>query len=614
MRSRFALVALVFVAAAVPAAAQTAARPTARAAAPLELGYTVRMPEPATHLYTVTVAVGGLAPGRESVDLHMPVWTPGSYLVREFERHVQDFAATASGAPLRWQKVDKNTWRVWPPRGATSFEATYRVYANELTVRTSHLDDTHGYFNGANLFMYADESKASPARLAVDVPRAWDVATALERVGAPEPAGETVRHTFSAPDYDTLVDSPVETGLIRKVTFEALGRPHEISIWGRGNEDTARLAADVKKIVEAGAAVFGGEVPYSRYVFILHLAAGAGGGLEHASSTVIGASPFAFAKKESYRGVLALVAHEYFHAWLVKRIRPEPLGPFDYENENYTRMLWLMEGGTDYYADVLVRRAGLMTEDDFYKELAKQIRTVQQTPGRRHMSLEEASFDAWIEYYRRTEHSVNDQISYYTKGYVVLAMLDLEIQGRTKGARSLDDVLRHLWATYGRTGRGVPEGAVQAAVEAAAGSSFQEFFDRYVRGTAEIDYDAFLVHAGRRLVAEVPKDDSRVEAERRGAWLGANVADSGGRTTVTEVLEDSPAWRAGVNASDELLAVDGARVTAATLGDRLADRAPGDAVTLTVFRRDTLREIRVTLGGRPPDTYKIEKINKDEKK
>jgi hypothetical protein len=248
MRSRLALLALVVAAAAVPAAAQTAARPTARAAAPLELGYTVRMPEPATHLYAVTVAVGNLG-GRESVDLHVPVWTPGSYLVREFERHVQDFAATAGGAPARWQKVDKNTWRVWPPRGATSFEATYRVYANELTVRTSHLDDTHGYFNGANLFMYADESKASPARLTVFVPRAWDVATALERAGAPEPAGETVRHTFSAPDYDTLVDSPVETGLIRKVAFEALGRPHEISIWGRGNENVERLAADVKKIV-----------------------------------------------------------------------------------------------------------------------------------------------------------------------------------------------------------------------------------------------------------------------------------------------------------------------------------------------------------------------------
>lgn len=598
---------------AAPALAGAAGSAAPRGRAQLAIDYTVSMPEPATHLYTVTARVGRIV-GRESVDLHMPVWTPGSYLVREFERHVQDFTASSNGEAPRWEKVDKNTWRVWPERGTASFEATYRVYANELTVRTSHLDDTHGYFNGANLFVYADDSKRAPSRLTVVIPKEWDVATGLERVAGPEPRAATVAHTFMAPDYDTLVDSPVETGRIRKLSFEALGKPHEISLWGSGNEDTARLVTDFKKIVEAAAAVFGGELPYARYVFILHLAAGAGGGLEHANSTVMGVSPFAFTKKEPYRNLLALAAHEYFHLWLVKRIRPEPLGPFDYETENYTRMLWLMEGGTDYYADQLVRRAGLMTEDEFYGELAKQIQTIQRTPGRRHMSLEQASFDAWIEYYRQNEHSVNDQISYYTKGHVVSAMLDLEIQGRTKGAKSLDDVMRYLWTTYGRQNRGIPEGAVQSAVEAVVGSSFGDFFNRYVRGADEIDYNAFLVHAGRKLVAEPPKDSSRLDPERRGAWLGATLADSGGRTTVTNVLEDSPAWRGGLNASDELLAVGGARVNATTLNDRLADRAPGDTVTLTVFRRDELRQLPVTLGERPPETYKIEKIKKDEEK
>jgi predicted metalloprotease with PDZ domain len=608
------LLAALAAAPAVTGAAAGAAREPSQENARLTVDYTVEMPAPATHLYTVTTRVGRVQPGRTTVDLHMPVWTPGSYLVREFERNVQDFAASAGGAPLRWEKVDKNTWRVWLGRGMPNFEVTYRVYANELSVRTSHLDDTHGYFNGANLFLYADDSKNAASRVTVVIPKDWDVATGLDVAAAPEPRGDRVAHAFVAPNYDTLVDSPVETGRIRKLSFEALGKPHEISLWGTGNEDTARLVADVKKIVEAAGAVFGGELPYTRYVFILHLAAGAGGGLEHANSTVMGASPFAFTKKESYRNLIALAAHEYFHLWLVKRIRPEPLGPFDYQNENYTRMLWLMEGGTDYYADLLVRRAGLMTEDEFYGELAKQIQAVQRTPGRRHLSLEAASFDAWIKYYRQNEHSVNDQVSYYTKGQVVSAMLDLEIQGRTKNARSLDDVMRYLWTTYGRQNKGIPEGAIQAAVEAVAGSSFEEFFDRYVRGTDEIDYNAFLAHAGRRLVAEIPKDGSRLDPERRGAWLGATVADSGGRTTITNVLEDSPAWRAGLNANDELLAFDGARVNATTLNDRLADRAPGETATITVFRRDELRQLPVTLGERPADTFKIEKIKKDEEK
>jgi predicted metalloprotease with PDZ domain len=583
-----------------------------RRAPGIAVQYFVAMPEPATHLYSVTMRVEGVPAGRDHVDLVMPVWTPGSYLVREFARNVQDFAAAADSARLRWEKVDKNTWRVWLPEGGRrAFEATWRVYANELSVRTSHLDDSHAYFNGANLFMYVDGFKDAPVRMTLTTPVDWKVATGLERAAGPAPTtGATAAHTFAAPDFDRLVDSPVEAGPIQVVAFEALGKPHEIAIWGHGNEDPARLRADFKKIVEAAAGVVGDGLPYDRYVFILHLYPGGGGGLEHLNSTTSESSPYVFQRKDSYRDFLGLVAHEYFHLWLVKRIRPAALGPFDYEAENYTKMLWLMEGGTDYYANVILLRAGLLTEDEYYAELAKGIQSLARTPGRRHMSLEESSFDAWIKYYRQNEHSVNSQVSYYTKGAVVSAMLDLAIRGRTKGAKSLDDVLRYLWATYTKRGQGVPEDALEPAVEAVAGPSFREFFDRYVRGTAEIPYDDFLGYAGRRLVAEVPKDESRVDPSRGGAWLGANVSDSGGRTVVSSVLEDSPAWRAGLNAGDELLAVDGVRATAASIGDRLSDHAPGDRVTLTVFRRDDLRTLTATLAERPPESYKIEKIKK----
>jgi predicted metalloprotease with PDZ domain len=566
------------------------------------VAYTLSSPEPSTHLYRVRMRVRDLPRGRDHVDLVMPVWTPGSYLVREFERHVQDFATMpprAGAAAPQWEKVDKNTWRVRAP--GETLEVAYTVYANDLSVRTSHLDDTHGYVNGANVFMYTAGLQNRPATVTLDLPRGWDVATSLARL----PGDGFV---FHAPDYDTLADSPIESGVIRKIEFEALGKPHTIAIWGTGNYDETRLRDDTKKIVEEAAKVFGGSLPYERYVFIVHMVQDGGGGLEHKNSTTLEASQYAFRKKEGYQGFLGLVAHEFFHAWNVKRIRPVALGPFDYEAENYTKMLWLMEGTTDYYASVILKRAGLISQEDYDKEIAKLIQDYEATPGRRHMSLEEASFDAWIKYYRRNEHSVNSQISYYQKGALVSAMLDLEIASRTGGKKSLDDVMRYLWTNYGAKDVGIPEDKVQPAVEAAIGGGFGDFFDKYVRGTANIDYDAFLKSAGLRLVREVKKDDARLDPTKLGAWLGATVADAEGKTVVRAVLEDSPAWKGGLNTDDQLLALDGGRVTAATLPDRLADRSPGDEVTLTIFRRDALRTLKIVLGERPPDTYKIEKI------
>jgi predicted metalloprotease with PDZ domain len=592
---RRALIALVLAAtmlAGAPANVRAQEGPTAA----VDVAYTLASPEPATHLYTVSMRVRNLPAGRDHVDLVLPVWTPGSYLVREFARNVQDFSAGGR----RWVKTNKNTWRVWPE--GRSIDVSYRFYANEMSVRTSHLDDTHGYVNGANLFMYVDGYKDRPVTLTVEVPRGWDVETGLAR------KSNTAGFVYTAPDYDRLVDSPIESGIFRRIAFDAAGAPHVITVWGDGNYDPDRLGADFKKIVEAAAAVFGGTVPYERYVFIVHLYPEGSGGLEHLNSTTVEARPFIFQKKEAYQDFLELIAHEFFHAWLVKRIRPAALGPFDYTAENYTRMLWLMEGTTNYYEAVLLHRAGLVSEEERNKELAKLIQAIEGTPGQRHLSLEEASFDAWIKYYRRNEHSINNQISYYDKGAVVSAMLDFEIRDRTGGAKSLDDVLRFLWETYALKNTGIPEDGVQPAVEAVAGGSFEEFFDRYIRGTDEIDYDAFLKKVGLRLVTRVKKDETRLDPAKPGAWLGANVTESGGQTVVSSILENSPAWKGGLSAGDTLLALDGVRVTAATLPERLADRAAGQTASVTVFRRDQLKTLEVVLGARPPDTYEIEKI------
>ena len=590
-------------------------------AAPLSVTYRVSAGERQAHLVDVAMRIENIPASSQHVDLELPVWAPGSYLVREFARNVQDERAAIAGTAVPIVKTSKNAWRVSLPSaspgdGARSIEVAYRVYANELTVRTSHVDSDHLYLNGSNVFMYVAGAKSQPVRLVLRLPSDWKVATGLRSAGPDSPmtADLMVSHAFTAPDYDTLADCPIEAAPdLRILTFEALGKQHEIAIWGTGNLDTAILANDTKKIVEQTAAVFGSELPYDRYVFIVQLFPGGGGGLEHANSTVVQANPWGLQKKDAYRGFLELLAHEFVHTWLVKRIRPPALGPFDYSSENYTRMLWLMEGTTDYYGTLLVKRAGLMTEDDFWKEIAKQIGNLERIPGRKHQSLEEASFDAWIKFYRQNEHSPNSQVSYYLKGMVVTAMLDLEIQGRTKGAKSFDDVLRNLWATYGKRGVPVPEDGIEPAIEAAAGSDFTAFFDAYVRGRAEIDYNAYLVHVGRKLVAEAPKNDDRI-TPAPGAWLGATLGDVGGRTTVSSIVEGSPAWVAGLSVGDDVLAIDGYRVTATSLDTRLSDRGPGDEVRMTIFRREKLLELRVKLAARPADTYRIEKIEPDKEK
>jgi predicted metalloprotease with PDZ domain len=314
---------------------------------PPEIAFTVAMPRPHTHLLEVEVSIKRTANGPTEENLTMPVWTPGSYLVREFARHVQDFAATdAAGQPLKWEKFDKDTWRI-VTNGAREWRATYRVYANELSVRTSELNSSHAFWNNANLLMYLEGFLQSPATVRVLAPDVWKVATGLQAV-----PGQ--RNTFRAENFDVLYDSPFEVGNFKTIVFNVKGIPHRIVIDGEGNYDSERMRRDVQKIVETQIELMGGEIPYRDYTFILHLRSDAGGGLEHANSTALGfprfgfriergerstsASPAATGTRD-YRGFLGLVSHEFFHLWNVKRIRPDALGPFDYTKENYTKVL-----------------------------------------------------------------------------------------------------------------------------------------------------------------------------------------------------------------------------------------------------------------------------------
>src|SRR5436853_47298 len=353
------------------------------------ISFTVSMSKPWTHLLEiemrVTVAANLNVPNE--TDLVMPVWTPGSYLIREFERHVQDFAADANGRALEWTKVNKNTWRV-KTKGARAWRATYRVYANELSVRTSEVNSDHAFWNNAALLMYRDGQISAPSILRIVPAPGWKIAT-----GLPPVAGE--KNTFRAENFDILYDSPVEVSNFKELDFQVRGVPHRIVIDGKGNYDPVRLRSEVQKLVAAEVSMFG-EIPYHDYTFILHLRSNTGGGLEHLNSTALGFRRFGFSNDEGYRRFDSLVAHEFFHLWNVKRIRPDALGPFDYTKENYTKSLWVAEGVTSYYGDLMVRRSGLISEREYLDGLARDIEDYQSTPGRFEMSAEEASFNTWI--------------------------------------------------------------------------------------------------------------------------------------------------------------------------------------------------------------------------
>ncbi|HEU4321734.1 MAG TPA: PDZ domain-containing protein [Roseiflexaceae bacterium] len=555
------------------------------------ISYTIAMPRPHSHLFHVSVEVRGVS---GALDLALPVWTPGSYMVRDYARHVQEFgAADGAGRPLPWRKLDKTSWRV-EAGAADTVTVSYKVYAFDLTVRTSHLDGSHGYFNPATLCVYLPGRTAEPLAVRVEPPPGWSVATGLELT---ETDGSS--WSFVAQDYDELVDSPFECGTHRLLRFEVDGILHEIALWGRGNENEGQIVADTRRIVETARDMFGA-LPYRRYLFIVHLADGRGGGLEHRNSVSMLVDRWTFQPRTAYERYLGLTAHEFFHVWNVKRIRPAPLGPFDYSRENYTRQLWTIEGVTSYYTELLLRRAGLITPERYLELLAEKILSLQSQPGRLVQSLAQSSFDAWIKLYRPDENSANSAISYYLKGELVALLLDLEIRQRTGGACSLDDVLIHLHEAFPPEGPGfAEEDGFLRAVETITGlpGAFDSFFERSIAGTEELDYAQALGYAG--LLLDWGYGSGGL------AWLGLRTKNDHGRTVVAVSYAGGPAEAAGVYAGDELLALDGHRIDEARLEARLAERSPGDTVTLSLFRRDELHHVPVTLAPAPPNRLAI---------
>lgn len=559
---------------------------------PAPIRYVVSFPAPHTHYLHVEAMVP--TGGRADVELMMAVWTPGSYLVREYARHVEGLTATArDGTALAVEKSRKNRWRV-RTGGAEAVVVRYQVYAREMSVRTNWVEATFAMVNGAPTFVTLVEPSPVARRheVVVELPPGWrGVETALD------PLPDTP-HGFVAPDFDTLVDSPLVAGSPSVHRFEVDGVPHAlVNIGDHRLWDGARAAADVERIVRAAREVWGA-LPYPRYLF-LNVIAEAGGGLEHRNSTLVMASRWTMRAPRRYQRWLGLVAHELFHAWNGKRLRPIALGPFDYERETYTRDLWVVEGFTSYYDDLLVLRAGLSTREDYLAALSEQIHGLQTTPGRLVQPAADASYDAWIRHYRPDENSPNVAVSYYTKGAVVAFLLDARIRAATDGARTLDDLLRLAYERFsGPTG--FTDAGFRSAASEVAGVDLTDWFRHAVDTTEELDYDDALAWLGLRFR---PSAGDRLD---RG-WLGATTRVEDGRLLVAQVRRGTPAHAAGLNVDDEILGLDDYRVRAGQLDERLQAYRPGDAVSLLVARRDALLRLPVTLGAEPQPSWRLER-------
>jgi len=556
------------------------------------------------HLFEVSVTLDD--PDPEGHAFVLPTWIPGSYLVREFARHFVSVSAHDAAGPVAIAKAAKNTWKTAPAAGPVT--VTAHVYAFDLSVRAAYLDATRAYFNGAAVFLCPEGRAGSACTVDIVAPTdpaagRWRVATTLTRLDAPE-------HGFGrygAADYDELIDHPVEASDFDFAHFTAGGRPHEIAITGRHGANLARLTHDLAQVCQWQVDLFG-EAPFDRYLFQVTAVGDGYGGLEHRSSTSLvcrrdelphGPGPEI---DDDYLTFLGLASHEYFHAWNVKRIKPAAFVPYDLSREAYTRQLWAFEGFTSYYDDLALVRCRLIAPERYLELLGRTITTVARGPGRAVQSVAESSFDAWIKYYRQDENSPNAVVSYYAKGSLVGLALDLEL--RSSGRSSLDDLMRALWTRYGRPGIGVPEEAIAALASELAGRDLAGFFSRYVDGTEDPPLDELLARFGVVLAmrpASGPRDRGGKPASGPAprCTLGARV---GPDQKLAAVLRDGPAARAGLSANDVLVAIAGLKATPERVATILSRYAPGETVPVAAFRRDELMSFDVTLAEAAADT------------
>ena len=559
----------------------------AQAAAPVL--FTVSMPQPANHIFHVNMRVTGVA--GETQDFKMPVWTPGYYRVIDYARNVSNLHAhDAAGHELAWEKTTRNTWRI-VTAGASSVTVDYDVYGATRFGAQNYLDENRAYISPPGFYLRVAGQLQRPAVVTFQMPPTWTrIASGLDRQ----------RDVSSAPDFDVLYDCPTLLGNQEVLQFDVRGVAHLVALENVPEAvDRPKMLADLKRIVEAATGMMG-DIPYKRYTFLMM---GIGnGGIEHLTSASISFNGNSLTTPAGYRRWLSYVAHEYFHNFNVKRIRPLALGPFDYDTENLTNMLWVSEGLSVYYQDLLLVRAGLATPEQYLEKLQTSLGSFESAAGRHYQSATESSWNTW-----GTSGVGNDRnttISYYDNGAMLGAMLDLQIRHESGNRQSLDDVMRALYRKYYQEKRrGFTDAEFRAECEAAAGGSLEEVFS-YASTTRDPDYARYFAYAGLALDVTA--------ADGKGAYLGVNTHVDDGKLLVVNAQAGSPAEKAGVRGDDQIVEVEGSKATVKVLSDALAARKPGDRLKLKIARGGETREIEVDLGTNPVRTYRFRRVEQPE--
>ncbi len=516
----------------------------------MKINYKLSITEPWTHYVKIRLS-GTRLKDSEYIDFFLPAWSPGSYLIREYAKSIRKFKATSSnGEFLFFEKRDKGTWRVdWSKselknKEAEDFSVEYEVYCNEISVRTSHVTDEHAFLHGPSLFMGIVGQEIVSPTLEIEFPPLWSKVT----TGLKDISEKRELFLYEAPNYDELIDSPIEIGCHETNGFRVGGIDHHLAYYGLPEELPGDLRKDTQTIVEK-VSEFWGEIPYEMYVFMGHFMPGIYGGLEHLNSTALQFDPFAVQTPEGYRDFLGLVAHEYFHTWNVKRIRPVELGPFDYQNENYTRMHWLTEGMTSYVDDLFVYTCGLSTLEQYLETLVKRINRYDDTPGKKFDSLEDSSFDSWIKLYRPNENSRNSTVSYYLKGQLAFYCLNILLVSEGK---SLRDFCSLLWKRFkANPSQGMHKEEVMTYLRELTNENIVSKFETFVSDTIELPLAELSEKIGLKF-----KYKEKVEGS-----FGFDWKEDGQRLFVSSLLLDSAGYKAGLNTEDEILAVDGIRLT-----------------------------------------------------
>ena len=547
-------------------------------------------------------------------------------------RNIVSLHVTSGGNAPQVTKLDKQSWRLDGCDGEVSVH--YQVYANDLSVRSAHVDNTHAYFNGTSLFLRLEGSEQEPHLVTIEpsgqLPEGARVATTMPAVRT----GKRGFGDYSAHIYEALIDYPVEIAQLDECSFSVGNIEHRVAIYGRHDCDFDRLGRDLAKICAVHADLFG-ELPIETYLFLVTVVGDGYGGLEHRDSTSLICSRKELPVRQTdsdpkvskeYRRFLGLCSHEYFHLWNVKRIRPEVLKRARLDQEVHTSLLWSFEGITSYYDDLALARSGVIEPDAYLEQLCEIVTRVMRGKGRFRQSVAASSFDAWTRFYKQDENAPNAIVSYYAKGALVALGLDVTLRTRSDDRLSLDDLMRKLWQEYGHPDIGVPEEGVEQAAEALLGESLQDFFRRYIHGTEEMPLEEWFAALGigyRLRPAKSLKDMGKVPenpAERAppaAATLGARVVENKGAAELVSLFEGGAAQQAGLAAGDRLIAVDGLQVDGQSVHDAIAQLSPGAEVEVHAFRRDELMAFTLEAQLAEADTcdlWLLDAMDLDEKR